>query len=363
MSFDTRADREASAARASVRGVNPVLRLVDLKQEAKTRRRAGAALAAAVFAAIVAVSVWLVPGGGAHDRSVGPAESAIPTVDPAVLGVATEFLNAIGSSDADQGISYLADGADFGSLIEAVGPRSPEGTTAELRRLLSFQKAVGYKQLLHACIATGGSATEVHLRCPFDFGYLRSDEMGIGPFSGSHFELAVRDGKVVRAFEYLEISEFSQHVWEPFGFWLSATHPNDVAAMYIDESMTGARLTDDSIALWEQRTQEYVASSSAYTTRANAICGEATLRAREASGGVNGPYYTMQWGAILNEAVTTLRSLPPPASARTQYEAAYALIEQLADSMVAGQTSVDLLHQVEELSELGLQKCSLFGPR
>lgn len=339
-----------------------MLRLVDLKQEAKTRRRAGAALVGAVVAAIVAVSIWLVPGGGAHDRSVGPAESAKPAVDPAVLAVATNFLDAYGRSDADRAITYLADGADIGNLIQSVGPRTPEGTTAELRRLLSFQSAVGYNQTLKSCAVHGGSATEVNLRCPFEFGYLRSDEMGIGPFGGSYFELAVREGKVVRAFEHLETSDFSQYVWEPFGVWMSTIHPNDVAAMYIDQSMSGVRLTDDSIALWDQRTREYVATASAYHARAIAICAEAALRARDASGGTNGPFYTAEWGAILDQALTKLRSLPPPASVRSEYETGYAKIEQLADSMLAGQVSIDLLHQVEG-SGLGLQKCSLFGPR
>jgi hypothetical protein len=51
---------------------------------------------------------------------------------------------------------------------------------------------------------------------------------------------------------------FSVQVWEPFALWVSAAYPEDAAIMYTDSSMSDYRLTDESIALWEQHTHEYV---------------------------------------------------------------------------------------------------------
>jgi hypothetical protein len=82
--------------------------------------------------------------------------------------------------------------------------------------------------------------------------------MGVGPFTGSAFDLVVRDGEVVRVSQSWEIQEFSPQVWEPFAEWVSTTYPQDAAVMYVDESLSGVRLTQESIRFWARRTREYV---------------------------------------------------------------------------------------------------------
>lgn len=124
-------------------------------------------------------------------------------------------------------------------------------------------KAGGYKQMLDSCEATGSGASATAVRCPFDFHMLRSDELRQGPFRGSSFDLAVGDGEIVRASVSWEIAEFSPQVWEPFASWVSTAHPEDAAVMYTDGAHSEARLTEESIRLWEQRSREYVKAETA----------------------------------------------------------------------------------------------------
>ena len=76
MSFDTRARREADLALSTVRGVNPMAQLTELKREATTRRRA-AVVAAVTVAVVVVVTGWLAATqfGDSDDRTVVPAQT------------------------------------------------------------------------------------------------------------------------------------------------------------------------------------------------------------------------------------------------------------------------------------------------
>jgi hypothetical protein len=47
-------------------------------------------------------------------------------------------------------------------------------------------------------------------------------------------------------------------MWEPFAGWVSKAHPEDAAVMYTDGTYSLARLTEESIRLWDQRSREYV---------------------------------------------------------------------------------------------------------
>jgi hypothetical protein len=77
-------------------------------------------------------------------------------------------------------------------------------------------EAQGYKQTLISCEELGSSASGTTLRCTFDYHAIRSDEIGLGPYSGSSFLLTVRDGQIVRASKTWAIAEFSPQMWEPF---------------------------------------------------------------------------------------------------------------------------------------------------
>jgi hypothetical protein len=80
---------------------------------------------------------------------------------------------------------------------------------------------MSYQQILDPCEELGSSASDLtSFRCTYDFHSLRSDEIGPGPFSGSYFDLIVRDGEIADASGYLEIEEFGNQMWEPFARWV-----------------------------------------------------------------------------------------------------------------------------------------------
>jgi hypothetical protein len=162
--------------------------------------------------------------------------------------IATGFLEAFGALDVEQARTYLADDAVIASM----------GAQDDLGLLISFLEATGYRQTLDPCEASGESALGTSVRCGFAFHALRSGEIDLGPYTGGAFDLVVRDGEIARVSQGWEIGEFSPQVWEPFAEWVSTTYPEDAAVMYVDASLSGARLTEESIRLWERRTREYV---------------------------------------------------------------------------------------------------------
>ncbi len=172
--------------------------------------------------------------------------------------VATGFLAAYGSFDAERAIAYLARGADISELVGSVNAHGVEGTRDGFRLLVSLLEAQGYKQMLDPCEERDSSAAGTTIRCAFEFHTIWSDELGLGPYSGSYFDLTVRDGTIVRAAKTWETERFSPQVWEPFAVWVSAHYPEDVAVMYQDETMSAVRFGEESIRLWEQRSREYV---------------------------------------------------------------------------------------------------------
>jgi len=198
------------------------------------RKKIGALVAAAVALVLIAALLIIQSREGA------------PATDQAE-GVATGFLEAYGAFDVEQARTYLADDATIASI----------GAADDLRLLLSYLEATGYRQILHSCERAGNSASgSVH--CTFDFHALRSGEIGRGPFAGGSFDLVVHDGRIVQASQYWETGKFSPQVWEPFAGWVSTAHPKDAAVMYQDESHSNVRLTEESIRLWGLRTREYV---------------------------------------------------------------------------------------------------------
>jgi hypothetical protein len=125
-------------------------------------------------------------------------------------------------------IDHLADDAEVSALIGWVGAQGGEGPQEEFRLVFSLLEAQGYSQTLPSCQEQGSSATVTNLRCTFDFHLLRSDEIGRGPYSGSYFDLIVRDGEIAHVSNYLEIEKFSPQMWEPFVGWVFRIYPRDV---------------------------------------------------------------------------------------------------------------------------------------
>ena len=180
--------------------------------------------------------------------TAGLASSIEP--DDVSAQIASGFINAYGSFDADEAASYLAPGADLSAM---------DGGQEEWQAAIDWQKAQGFELILDSCEAGETISAGTIVRCPFDYQGIHSKELGLGPYSGSRFEIVVLDGEITRAVMLFEFrfNGFSSQVWEPFAQWVSENYPDDAAVMYTDDSHDYENLTDESIRLWALHAREY----------------------------------------------------------------------------------------------------------
>lgn len=235
------------------------------RQRRSTRNRKIGAYVASAAIGIVAVAAVIIGARGTRDTTTpaGEPSTVIPvspepiSVGPAPLEVAKGFVEAYGALDVDRAITYLAQDADISGLVGGTA------TLKDFRLDDAWSEATGFQLMLDSCEEVGSSASGTNVRCTFDWQGLRSDEIGLGPYSGGSFDLTVRDGAIVRASVGVDTTEFSPQVWEPFAGWVSATYPEDAAVMYQDASYSNYRLTRESIRLWKLHTREYVKEMTA----------------------------------------------------------------------------------------------------
>jgi hypothetical protein len=222
----------------------------------KPPRWAMITLAAAAVVAIVGGGIVLAsrdePAQPVTNQPAAVTEPAPIESTPSAIDVARGFVDAFGASDAAQAISYMAGGAEFSGVLTQSTTKHPSD---ELRTLIPLAQSMGWKMAIDGCEQRDVTAAGTTVRCTFDFHYLRSEELGLGPFSGSYFDVTVLDGQVVDVAGHCQIDEFSPQVWDPFTSWLTANYPSDAAAMLND----GSGLDTTVLAgMWEQRLQEYV---------------------------------------------------------------------------------------------------------
>ena len=151
-----------------------------------------------------------------------------------VRGSRREFLDAVVRYDADAAVSYLITEAVVqGNAFAYTGSDDAEN----LRLTIAHFRAAGYKQTINDCAQLGDSASGVIVSCTFDLQAIRSDEIGVGPFTDNVWRLTVRDGKIVSAQQEMPLSSngFYTQVWAPFAAWVSIEHSDDVLTMYINE--------------------------------------------------------------------------------------------------------------------------------
>ena len=238
------------------------------RQHTRQRRRSigtkvGAfAVAAAIVLAVVAVIVATQTGGTTTTPMDDPTTSSLdlPTPVTPADGIAEEaarnFLDAYAAFDAEEAMSFVAADADLRGLIETQVSADRQGLSLQL----AWLEAQGYEQTVTSCdpYRIGTDTTDTGVTCEFDFHGIRSDEIGRGPFSGSDFSFVVRDGEITQASMHWGTEEFSPQMWEPFAEWVSTEYPKDAAVMFVDDTLSNYRLTEESIGLWERRSKDYV---------------------------------------------------------------------------------------------------------
>lgn len=223
-------------------------------------RRRRVIIGAAAAVAVVVLGILLLP----RMRDGAPVADAPPTA----VEVATAFVEAYVSFDVDLASRYLAADVDLSQLDGG----------QQWRLGNRWLQATGPEFLVGACEELGNSATATSVRCPFDFYGLRSNEIGLGPYSGSYFDLTLEDGEVTSValrWAYMN-NGYSQEMWKPFADWVATNHPEDLLTMYTG-GISSPRWTEESIDLWEQRLREYVAEVTGQGTAEDTTIGLAGL--------------------------------------------------------------------------------------
>ena len=331
---------------------------------ADTRRRRRATLA--VAASVVAVAVTVAGGWLGINKAGDPAQNRDQSV-----AVAREFVAAVGRYDADAAISYLASDATVqGDLIAYAGSTDAEN----LRLTLAHYRAAHYKQTVTDCMQVGPSAAGVSVNCDFDLQAVRSDEIGLGPYTGNYWRLTVRDGKIVSAQQTIALNttRFSHQVWGPFASWVDINHPDDVSTMFTDPEKITQHLTEDSNRLWEQRSAEYVAvvkqnpaahldepEVAAYVAKLDSICAAAQAKVKNEIKAIpqqNQPAIIAARERVMRETMPELRRDPLPKAVYWPYHGrAFPLLEKVYANPGNVQPPESLTRQIQQIP--GLDKC------
>jgi hypothetical protein len=214
----------------------------------RPRNRIGWVAAAAAAAAVVVGLV--VVDASRDDESVTPAG---PVDTRAATELASDFVEAIATYDADRAASYLAAGAriEFQTSIvdaESLGPH------------LRWTQAIGWRLLSAGCepATLSAPAPAATVACAFAVHGLGSERLGRGPFPHYILRLTVVDGEIVSGME-VGSDGFGATMWHPFTAWLVSNHMDEAAFMYADWPGTmKPALTERSARLWGKNVDKYV---------------------------------------------------------------------------------------------------------
>jgi hypothetical protein len=168
--------------------------------------------------------------------------------DSTPLEIATAYVEAYAAFDVDTVRSLLSETPEV-LPWESYAPR-------DWRADMRYLEATGFQLMFEGCTEQGAEAGAVMVHCVYDAHGLGSDQMGLEPFGNHVFRVVIEDGQVVSSNMGFNFSQFSGAMWFPFQAWIQENHPEDFSVLYVDESLS--RQTDEAIALWEQRVQDYV---------------------------------------------------------------------------------------------------------
>ncbi len=160
--------------------------------------------------------------------------------------VASGFINWR-LEDPDRAMSHLTD-----DIIAEMS-----GTRHDFRLEGAMLDALGTNNVNVRCQIQDQSASGVVVRCSYDHYTFRSEELGLAPFPGGFETFTVRDGTIVSIGASRNpdgSNEYFTETWDRFRQWVTKEYPNDVSKMYEGSEW---RLTEESIALFEQHSLEY----------------------------------------------------------------------------------------------------------
>lgn len=205
------------------------------------RRRRQPVVAAFVIVAIAATLLVLV------QRPVVERERAL---EQAVL-VSEDFIAALDADDYAVVSSLVSDDAEI-SISPA---RSPQ----DLEMAMAWMEATGWRVNADLCTASDRGAEEGRLRvlCRLTQENAWFRGLGLDPDTRSAFTIEVMSGQIVKALQSFALISFPNESKATFESWLAEHHPEDLELMYTLPGLPS--LSDDSIELWREHTEEFVA--------------------------------------------------------------------------------------------------------
>ena len=204
----------------------------------------------------------------------------------------------------------------------------------------------------------------INFHCGYAFHAFGSDAIGLGPYGGNHLDITVRDGKIVEAIEVVDpnTNRLGLEMWFPFADWLVAKHPDDVLVMFAtaDGRWLKDSYTDDEIAVWAQRVEEYVqvvlTRRAAYPGEVGAICATQAAQLGELAVPAEGALdQVAAWqaaaAAVIDRAHGELIALNRPPSTDTQtytdFYGRLARLVRIAEESAQAATSGDATRLTE----------------
>jgi hypothetical protein len=338
--------------------------IVDLESSSQAttgreRRRRRPVIAWIVSAAVAVVVVALAVVVLSRLDAGKPADEPIEAV-------ADSFMTAWVRGDGE-GVAALmsADGS--------VGVWSAEMLPA----LHDWFRAVGAQYHDDGCEVTSPATVS----CRYSLQNDLTRAVGVAPVAGT-FVLVVDDGVVASVADRIDTATYHD-IWAAFVQWVRTKHPADLDRMFASDA--SYPLVDQvSIGLWAGYVAQFSGSDAAYIARADAICTAAhnSFQDLVAASPENGTVSTDAAARIVEEALATLRAVPPPKDAQARFDVGYALLEQLVDAFrqlaanrpapATGPDSTpsppspgdlaNLLHQIDYL-QIGLTGCAVNASR
>ncbi len=175
-------------------------------------------------------------------------------------GIAIAYLDALAANDVD-------------TLHEIVAPTAIDVDRNDQSGILAWQDAVGIVITRLGCTEVEQYGTEgAVVNCPWVYDSKWHQALGLEPSSMLQV-FFIREGKIQEENETNSRATDVERVWTSFRSWVDKNHPEDVAMMYNTEGEdpenafvrynngvgTNNNTTTESIALWEQYTDEFVA--------------------------------------------------------------------------------------------------------
>jgi hypothetical protein len=206
-----------------------------------------------VVVVLTVASIWSVKEGP-PDTKTGPAH-AYPTFSlfRPYLRTASRFVGALSSFHLHQARELLAPAATFTGAVD----------TESWARVMRFFHETGGQIVPGQChqLGRGRVPEEITVSCPYRYQLLRSGDLGLGPYGGSHFQITFGPRRIthVTMEHETDTNGFSTQMWTPFAIWVHTFHHADGAKMYPDWPQAHHwPATNQAIRLWSQRTRQFV---------------------------------------------------------------------------------------------------------